>query len=190
MAQNCKIQLGCGSDFVIDMVLLPVPDATNSDAPISCSNFKPRRPTTPYAPTPTLLIKRSTHHSSNMSRHQQKQQDLWSFSDNEDEGSSSDDHVDPSWLVRIRNLNRRSTDGRPSDSNSDRAMSHRFVQARIVRRATGCYLKKRQSQRSQRRMRLPAHDFSNLSFPEYSDLSSTQAESPAQDSPPFAFNSE
>jgi hypothetical protein len=119
-----------------------------------------------------------------MSRHQQKQEDLWSLADN-DEGSSSEDHIDPTRLVRIRNLNRRNPDVRPSGSNSGRAVNHRFVQARIVRRATGCYLKKRQSQRSQRRMRLPANNFSNLSFPEYRDLPSTQAESPAQDTPPL-----
>jgi hypothetical protein len=120
-----------------------------------------------------------------MIHHQQKQEDLWSLADN-NEGSSSDDHIDPSWLVRIRNLNRRNPDVRPSDSNSgSRAVSHSFVQARIVRRATGSYIKKRQSQRSQRRMRLSANDFSNLSFPEFRDLTSTQAESPAQDSPPL-----
>jgi hypothetical protein len=108
-----------------------------------------------------------------MSRYQQKQENLWSLADNS-EGNSSDDHIDPSWLARIRNLNRRNPDVRPSD---------RFVQARIVRRATGSYIKKRQSQRSQRRMRLPANDFSNLSFPEYRDLTSSQAETPGQDSP-------
>jgi hypothetical protein len=120
-----------------------------------------------------------------MSRHQQKQEGLWSLADNNEGSSTSDDPFDPSWLVRIRNLNRRNPDVRPSDSNAGRAVSHRFVQARIVRRATSSYIKKRQSQRSQRRMRLPANDFFNLSFPEYRDLTSTQAESPAQDSPPL-----
>jgi hypothetical protein len=92
--------------------------------------------------------------------HQQKQADLWSL-----DGSSSDDHMDPSLAGSVlRNLNQ-VPNVRPSDSNLGQSCESWVVQARIVRRATGSYIKKRrQSQRSQRRMRLPANDFSNLSF--------------------------
>jgi hypothetical protein len=55
-----------------------------------------------------------------------------------------------------------------------------IVQARILRRATGSAIS-RETILALATPNETANDFSNLSFPEYRDLTSIQAESPAQD---------